>query len=206
MGIQQIFHFGLFHIVQAYADKQHSWKQRSHSRVQRFGTSAFKAFVLFGFQSDLAALWLLFTGLDPFQAVVLFMLFISAAATFFSFFPPKSPHRWESLAWANTEPLECSHQWGKWKEDLRVLVTAQATFSPIDKSRLQVFQCKWFGIKWATHLSSWSTQNIVWVHFISVLCSTNRSHDDDSWQMCLVNLLFMLLLNCQTSFFFLLKV
>lgn len=50
--------------------------QQSDSRLKRF-QSAFKAFVLFGFQSDrnVDALWLVFMALDPFQAVVLFMLF-----------------------------------------------------------------------------------------------------------------------------------
>lgn len=99
----------------------YSWKQPSDSRAKRSRTSAFKAFVLFAFQCDLHldALWLVFTGLDPSQAVMLlmhFMLFISATVLlsqfpfFYFFFLHKIPQSWKHLAWANLELLCCLRQ------------------------------------------------------------------------------------------------
>lgn len=101
--IQHIFHFGLFHIVQAYTHKHCSCKQQPGSRVKRF-----QGFVPFGWQPDLdlASLQLTMIGLDPFQAcralpgvhINCFLFSLSS----------KSAHSWEPLVRANTASPECS--------------------------------------------------------------------------------------------------
>lgn len=182
--------------MQAYTHKHCSWKQRSDSRVKRFRTSAFKAFVLFGFQRDLnlVALCLVFTGLDPFQAVVLFMSFISSAASFF-FFSPKSPYRWEPLAWANLELIQCftaslGEVEGGFMCVNNCMCTACWLVVRVHRQHMQAVslidhRCSWFqafqkcfGIKWVKHL--WLPRNIR-VGEVQCTCSTNGSNYTDPW-------------------------